>query len=144
MMKHTQSRSRLRNRQGNVIVEAAFTLLLFMTMILSLFDFSWMLFYHQTLMNQARAAARYGAINPADTNGIQNMALYNSTTGNGNANGVLGLTSSNVSVTRSGTAGGIDDRIVVKITGYHYNLITLAWAGSHSGRDIIVSIPVEN
>ena len=141
-MKQMPPNSNLRNQRGNAIIEATLTLILFSTMVFSLFDFGWMLFYHQTLMNQARAAVRYGATNPSDTTGIQNMVLYNNTSGSGS--GVLGLTASNVTVNRSGTAGGIDDRIVVKITGYHYNLITFAWAGSHAGQDIIVAIPVEN
>ena len=124
------------------MLEAAMTLLLFTTLLFSLFDFSWELFFHQTLMSQARAGARYGAVNPTDAAGIQKTVLYNSTSGSGS--GVLGLTSSNVNVSRAGTAGGTDDRIVVTITGYHYTAITFAWAGSHAGQDIIVSAPVEN
>jgi hypothetical protein len=124
------------------MLEVCLTLSLFMTMIFGIYDTGWELFYHQTLMNQARAAARYGAINPSSTTAIQNMVLYNTTTGSGS--GVLGLTSSNVNVSRSGTAGGSDDRIVVTITGYHYTLITFAWAGTHTGQDIIVDMPVEN
>jgi Flp pilus assembly protein TadG len=141
-MIQTLSNSRRRNRRGDAVVEATLTLVLFSTMVFSLFDFGWMLFYHQTLVNLARAAARYGSVNPTDTTGIQNMALYNSTTGSGP--GVLWLTTSNVQVSRAGTAGGTDDRIVVKITGYQYKLITFAWAGSHNGQDITVTIPVEN
>jgi len=131
-----------KRQRGNTIVEATLTLVLFTTILFSLFDFGWVLFFHQTLVNQARAAARYGAVNPASTTAIQNMVLYNSTTGSGT--GILGLTASNVVVNRNGTAGGIDDRIVVKITGYNYRLITLTWAGLHSGKDIIVAMPVEN
>ena len=124
------------------MLEACLTLTLFLTLLFTICDTGWELFYHHTLMNQARAAARYGAVNPGDTTAIQNMALYNSTTGSGS--GVLGLTSSNVNVNRSGTAGGTDDRIVVTITGYHYTLVTFGWAGPHAGQDIIVAAPVEN
>jgi Flp pilus assembly protein TadG len=137
-----QRNSNRAKSRGNTIVEATLTLVLFTTILFSLFDFGWVLFFHQTLMHRARTAARYGAVNPADTTAIQNMVLYNSTSGSGS--GILGLTSSNVTVNRSGTAGGIDDHIVVKITGYNYRLITLTWAGLHSGQDIIVAMPVEN
>ena len=133
---------RQRKQRGNAIVEASLTLVLFATMVFTLFDFGWTLFYHQMLVNQARAAVRYGSTNPSDTTGIQNMVLHSNTAGTGPS--TLGLTTSNVQVNRNGTAGGVDDRIVVKITGYHYNMITFAWAGSHAGKDIIVSIPVEN
>jgi Flp pilus assembly protein TadG len=131
-----------RNRQGSAVVEAALTLGLFLTVVFSLVDFGWVLFLHQTLVNQARAAARYGALNPSDTTGIRNMVLYSSTTGSGS--GVVGLTASNVTVNRNGTAGGTDDRIVVTVTGYRYILVTLGWAGSWPGKDVTVSIPVEN
>lgn len=142
MSQESQNNLRARRRRGNAIVEASLTLILFSTILFSLFDFGWVLFYHQTLMHRARSGARYGAANPTDTSGIQNVVLYDSTTGNGP--GVFGLTTANVAVSRSGLAGGTDDRIVVKITGYSYNLITFAWAGQHAGKDIIVSIPVEN
>jgi hypothetical protein len=133
---------RTKNRRGSAILEATFTVVLFYTILFSLFDFSWELFYYQTLMNQVRAGARYGAVNPGSTTAIQNMVLYNSTTGSGS--GVLGLTSSNVSISRTGTAGGANDSIVVTLTGYHYTLITFVWAGSHGGPSITASMPVEN
>jgi len=137
-----KSNVRPKGQRGNAMVEVALTLGLFSTMMFSLYDFSWELFFHQTLMSQARAGARYGAVHPGNTTAIQNIVLYNSTSGSGS--GVLGLTSSNVSVSRAGTAGGTDDHIVVTITGYHYTTITICWAGSHAGQDIIVSTPVEN
>ncbi len=124
------------------MLEACLTLTLFLTLVFAVSDAGWELFFHHTLMNQARSAARYGAVNPGSTTAIQNMALYNSITGSGP--GIFGLTTSNVNVNRSGTAGGTDDRIVVTITGYHYTLATFGWAGTHAGRDIIVGVPVEN
>lgn len=133
---------RAKGQRGNAMLEASMTLFVFSTMLFSVYDFSWELFFHQTLVSQARAGARYGAVNPGSTTAIQNMVLYNGTTGSGS--GVLGLTSSNVTVSRAGTAGGTDDHIVVTITGYHYTLITFAFAGSHPGQDIIASAPVEN
>jgi hypothetical protein len=136
MKSHTQRRA------GNAIIEAALTLGLFVTFLFSLFDFGWVLFIHQTIVSQARGASRYGAINPGDTTGIQNMAIYGQTTGSGS--GIAGLTSSNVNVNRQGTAGASDDRIVVKVSGYRYHLVTPGWAGTFRGKDIVVSSPVEN
>jgi len=137
-----KSNAGARSRRGNAVVEASMTLVLLSTIIFSLYDFSWELFFHQTLTSQARAGARYGAVNPGSTTAVQNMVLYNSTAGSGP--GVLGLTSANVNVSRNGTPGGADDRMVVTITGYHFTLITFAFAGSHGGADIVVSSPVEN
>jgi type II secretory pathway component PulC len=123
------------------MIEATLTLSLFLTVLFSLYDFGWVLFFEQTLVHQARTAARYGAVNPGDLTAIQNMAVYSATTGSGP--GIFGLQTSNVTVTRNGQ-GTTSDRITVTISGYQYTLITLGWAGSYNGKDITVSIPVEN
>jgi Flp pilus assembly protein TadG len=129
-------------QRGNALIEAALTLSLFLTMLFSLYDFGWILFFHQTLVHQARTGARYAAVNPGSLTNAKNMVLYNQTSGSGS--GIFGLTPSNVSVTRNGTAGNIDDRITVTISGYQYSVLTLGWAGSYNGKSITVSIPVEN
>ena len=123
------------------MIEATLTLSLFLTVLFSLYDFGWVLFFEQTLVHQARTAARYGAVNPGDLTAIQNMAVYSATSGSGS--GIFGLQTSNVTVTRNGQ-GTTSDRITVTISGYQYTLITLGWAGSYNGKDITVSIPVEN
>ena len=96
------------------------------------------MYLHQTLQNRARAAARYGALNPTDTTGMKNMALYYKTTGTGS--GVFGLTASNVSAVRAGS-GTTADRVTITISGYRFSTI---WPGaSGNGKSIIVSMPVE-
>src|ERR1700732_346499 len=106
-------------QRGNALIEAALTLSLFLTMLFSLYDFGWILFFHQTLVHQARTGARYAAVNPGSLTNAKNIVLYNQTSGSGS--GIFGLTPSNVSVTRNGTAGNIDDRITVTISGYQYS-----------------------
>jgi Flp pilus assembly protein TadG len=133
---------RLRQR-GNAMVEMALTLTLFLTAIFSLFDFGWVLFYHQTLVHQARTAARYGALNPGDLTGAQNMAIWSQTAQGTAARAILGLQPSNVLVSRNGQ-GTNSDSISVTISGYQYVLITFGWAGTHTGKPITVSMPVEN
>jgi len=131
-----------KRERGSAIVEATLTLMLFLVFVFSLFDFGFSLFLHQTFVHQARTAARYGAINPGNTTAIKNMVLYDKTTGNGN--GVLGLPPASVQVTRTGTVGGLDDMVVIAISGYTFTFITPGWAGHHTGKPITVSIPVEN
>jgi hypothetical protein len=138
-MKPTRTRS---GRKGQALIEATLTLSLFLTFLLSLYDFGWTLFFHQTLVHQARTGARYAAVNPGDLTGAQNLVVYNQTTTG--TTGIFGLQPANVAVTRAGTAGGVDDRINVSITGYQFVWITFGWAGTHSGKPISVSIPVEN
>ncbi len=133
---------RYRRQRGNALVESALTVTLFLTFLFSIFDFGWTLFFHQTLVHQARTGARYAAVNPTDLTGAQNLVLYNQTTTG--TSGIFGLQPANVTVTRAGTAGGIDDRINVNISNYQFILITFQWAGPHTGKPINVSIPVEN
>ncbi|HOK46885.1 MAG TPA: TadE/TadG family type IV pilus assembly protein [Bryobacteraceae bacterium] len=136
-----------RREQGSAMIEATLTLMLFLILLFGIFDFGFTLFLHQTFVHQARSAARYGSVCLAGpvtctTEDIKNMVLYNRTTGSGK--GIMGLPPEAVTVTREGTPGKRDDRIVVEIAGYSFFAITPGWAGSHTGRPIRVSIPVEN
>jgi Flp pilus assembly protein TadG len=132
-----------KNQGGNAIIEASLTLTLFLTVLFSIYDFGWVLFFHHTLVHQARTAARFAAVNPTSLDSAKYIVLYNQTANVGGA-GILGIDPSNVSVTRNGTAGAIDDRITVTISGYQYQIITLGWAGTYNGKTITVSMPVEN
>lgn len=132
-----------KREQGQALIEATLTLMLFLVLLFSLFDFGFSLFLHQTFVHQARTGARYGAVySPNDLAAIRNVVLYGKTTGSGN--GVMGLQPTAVQVTRVGTPGGVDDRIVVRISGYTFTFITPGWAGSHTGKPITVTMPVEN
>jgi hypothetical protein len=142
-MKTSMTERHHRNRrQGSALIEASLVLMLFLTSVFLLFDFGFSLFLHQTYVNEARAGARYGAINPTDLTGIKNMVLYNQTSGSGT--GSMGLAPSSVSVARNGTSGGTDDRIVVTVSGYSFTWITPGAAGRKTGVPIVVTIPVEN
>ena len=58
-MKPQRTRS---GRSGQALIEATLTLTLFMTFLFSLYDVGWTLFFHQTLVHQARTGARYAAV----------------------------------------------------------------------------------
>ena len=138
-----QTKTFRKGRRGNAIIEATLTLTLFLTVLFSIYDFGWVLFFHQTLVHQARTAARFAAINPTSLTAAKNIVLYNQTA-SGSGPGILGIDPSTVSVTRNGTAGATDDRIIVTISGYQYQIITIGWAGTYNGKPITVSMPVEN
>ena len=123
---------------GAALVEAALTLSLFLAIVFSLFDLGYIMFLHQTIASRVEAAARYGALNPTETTGMQNYVLYNAATGSGPV--IFGLTASNVSATRSG-AGTNDDRVVVTVSGYTYPAISPGLSGH--GKPITASMPVE-
>jgi Flp pilus assembly protein TadG len=111
---------------------------LYLMILFSVFNFGYIMYFHQTLQDRARAAARYGALNPTDTTGMRNVALYYDPAGSGA--GLFGLTSSNVSAARSG-AGTAADRVTVTISGYTYFAFWPAVSGE--GKAVTVSIPVE-
>ena len=69
-----------RDRKGQTIVEAALVTLVFLATLIGIFDLAQVLFIHQTFVARARSAARYGVLNPDNTDGIQNMVLYGQTT----------------------------------------------------------------
>lgn len=126
-------------KAGTVLVEATLSLLLYTGIIFSLWDYGYLMFLHQTLASRAETAARYGALNPTDTAGMQNMVLYNAASGNGT--GLFGLTSSNVTATRSGS-GTSADRVTVTISNFKYVLIAPGISGT--AKDISATMPVEN
>ena len=91
-------------------------------------------------MERARYAARWGAItDPTDSTSITNMVLYNSATGSGT--GYFNLTSANVFVTNPGA--GTDNYVLnVRLSGYKYIRVSPYIAGSNTGPQIIVSVPL--
>ena len=127
-----------RRQRGTALVETTLSLLLYTSILFSLVDSGYVMFLHQTLASRAESAARYGALNPSDTTGMQNMVLYNATTGSGT--GIFGLTASNVNVSRTGS-GTAADRVIVTVTNFHYPMINPGMSGT--GRDVTVSMPVE-
>jgi hypothetical protein len=137
-----RKRNHRKSQRGSALIEASLVLMLFLCVMLSLFDFGLSLFLHESFVHEARTGARYGAINPDDLTAIKNMVLYGKTTGSGT--GQMGLNPSSVTVARNGTSGGQDDRIVVTVSGYNFTFITPGFAGTKTGKPIVVTVPVEN
>jgi Flp pilus assembly protein TadG len=125
---------------GSVIVETALIFLVFACLLLGAFDFGQFLFVHQALVERARYAARWGAISdPTNGTAITNMVLYNAPTGSGT--GYFNLTSANVFVTNPGA--GTDNYVLnVKLSGYKYTRVSPYIAGSYTGPQINVSVPL--
>ena len=131
-----------RTRRGSAIVEAALIFPLFFTMLIGAVDFGQFLFIHQALVERARYAARWGAVNnPADATAITNVVLYLQSTAPPSGTGFLNLTASNVSVTNpdSGTA---NYRLAIRISGYTYTVLSPYIAGTRIGPVITVSVPL--
>ena len=132
-----------RKSRGGTVIEATLVLMVLLVLMFSIFDFGYVLFEHHTLLHQARTAARYGAINPDDLTGMQNIVMYGSTSApSKNPPGFFGLQSKMVSAVRVGDWTP-EDRIVITISGYQYTIVTPFMAGVFTGRPITVSAPVE-
>jgi len=133
-----RSKPQKSRESGTALIETALSLSLYDAIVFSLFDFGYIMFLHQTIAARVEAAARYGALNPTDTTGMKNYVLYYAPTGSGSA--IFGLTTSNVTATRTGS-GTADDRVVVTVSGYKFPAIYPAMSGN--GRPVTVSMPVE-
>ncbi|HTM13894.1 MAG TPA: TadE/TadG family type IV pilus assembly protein [Bryobacteraceae bacterium] len=136
----TGIKSLRRKSAGSVIVETALIFLVFACLLLGAFDFGQFLFVHQALVERARYAARWGAINdPTDSASITNMVLYNSPSGSGT--GYFNLTAANVLVTSPGA--GTDNYVLnVQLSGYKYTRVSPYIAGTYTGPQINVSVPL--
>jgi Flp pilus assembly protein TadG len=135
--------SRRRRSRGDVLIETALIFIVFAGMMIGTFDFGQFLFIHQALVERARSAARWGAVNdPTNTTSIQNMVLYNQPARpeEGTAT-YFNLTASNVSVTNP-DSGTDQYRLNIRISGYSYNILSLYIAGSYTGPPITVSVPL--
>jgi len=133
-------KSRRKKSGGSVMVETALIFLVFACLLLGAFDFGQFLFVHQALVERARYAARWGAItDPTDSASITNMVLYNSPSGSGT--GYFNLTSDNVFVTSPGI--GTDNYVLnVRLSGYKYTRVSPYIAGTYTGPQINVSVPL--
>lgn len=67
-----------RNKKGQSLVESAFILLVFVFVFVGILDFGQFLYFHQSLTERVRIAARYGAVHTY-TDGVAavNVAIYN-------------------------------------------------------------------
>ena len=140
---HNVSSRRRRSCKGAVILETALIFLAFTTMLIGAFDFGQFLFIHQALVERARSAARWGALNdPTDSASITNMVLYNqAATPPAGTNSYFGVTAANVAVSAP-DSGTNDYRLYVRISGYTYTVLSPYIAGSYTGPAITVAVPL--
>lgn len=134
---------RERHSRGSVIVETALIFIIFSMMLIGTFDVGQFLFTHQALVERARSAARWGAINdPTNSTSIVNMVLYNqSATPSQGTPTYFNLSSSNVTVSNPGS-GTNDYRLTVQISGYHYMMLSPYFAGTYTGIPVVISVPL--
>jgi Flp pilus assembly protein TadG len=142
-MATSASRRRRQTSKGAVFLESALIYLIFICMLIGAFDFGQFLFVHQALVERARYAARWGAINdPTDSASIKNMIRYNQAADPpaGTAS-YFNLTDANVTVTNPGS--GTDNYYLnVQISGYAFTALSPYLAGTLTGPPVTVSVPL--
>ena len=134
------------------MLESALVLLIFLVVLIGIVDMGQFLYFHQSLTERARVAARYGAVHVYSSPGldIQNVAIYNDPGGAGaGASAVLPYlntaagTNGYVSATLVGAAGTDDARIIVTINNYPYNFLSPYLSKATWLRTIIAAEPYE-
>lgn len=133
---------RRQTNRGSVMVEMALVGAVFFVLLIGIADVGQVLFVQQAIVERARSAARWGAVNdPTNTSAIQNMALYSQPTAPVGGKASFGLTSSMVNVSTA-DAGTDDYRLVIQISGYSVLMLSPYIAGSYTGAPINVSVPL--
>jgi Flp pilus assembly protein TadG len=135
------------------MIEAAFIFIVFFSMLIGTFDFGQFLFVHQALVERARMAARWGAVNDGTTDQITNMVLYSQSTDPGNTTGYFNLNSGEITVTKTTDSiclvqdvtvfPTLYKRLTVKIHDYSYVMLSPYSAGSYNGPNITIAAPIE-
>jgi Flp pilus assembly protein TadG len=131
-----------RTSKGSVFIETALIFIVFAGMLIGAFDFGQFLFIHQALVERARYAARWGAINdPTDSASITNMVLYYQATTPPSGTPYFNLTASNVTVTNP-DSGTDNYRLNIQISGYSYTILSPYIGGNYTGPPVTVSVPL--
>jgi Flp pilus assembly protein TadG len=142
---------RNKKQRGQTLIESVLALFVFLAFVIGTLDFGQYLYFHQSLTERARAAARYGAVNPGDRTGIQNVAIYNDPSGsvNGATAIIPNFTTTMITVCLPGdvscsdSASGPDWRVTVTISGYQMTMFNFLLPRSFTNRPITASMPSE-
>ena len=135
-------RPRKSKQRGSLMVESALVMLVFMTLLISLFDFSQVLYVHQGITERVRTGLRYGIVNTYDATAIKNYVIYGDPAAPSGSSAWFNLTSDMVAVERD-DAGTSDDRIKITVSNYPYIFLSPFIAGSRTGSPIMETLPYE-
>jgi len=123
-------------------VESALVLIVFMVMLIGVFDVAQMLYVHTSITERIRGALRWAVVNTYDETAIRNYVLYGQTTAPQNGSTLFSMTTSMVDVQRVGE-GTTDDRIVITVSNFKYTLLSPFVSGVKTGASIVEGLPYE-
>ena len=124
------------------MVEAALTLVAFVSLFVGAIDIAQILLIHQSIVERVRFAARSAAVSCCDSTAVQNLVLYGGSTNPGQTSGYWGLTPANVEVVFDGQ-NTTNRRVTIRVSGLAYRAHTPMMAGTFSNIPVQVSIPLE-
>src|SRR5258708_10874466 len=143
-----------KTQTGMAAVESASVMLLFLPVIIAILDFGQFLYFHQSLTERARAAARYGAVHTyTDGSDSVNFAIYNDATGATNGatpllpcivNTCTANDGTQVKATIAATLSSPvsdDARITVTISNYPYSFLSPFMSKTTCRRTLITTVP---
>jgi Flp pilus assembly protein TadG len=133
---------RRRFQRGAAIVESALVMVVFLAVLIFLFDCGQFLFLHQTHVERLRRAARYASVNPYDAATIQNMVLYGKPTAPEHPVASSSLNRTMITVARL-DAGTKNERIVITMKNYKVAFISPMIARVAEGLPLSISVPYE-
>jgi Flp pilus assembly protein TadG len=111
------------DEKGSTLVEYAIGATVFIMAIFAVLEFGRALWAHNALTDAARRGARYAVLNTPDKDTqIKNLVVYGNPAG-GTKPLVPGLSTSNVTVSRSGDFSVNSGTATVSITGYQFKFV---------------------
>jgi uncharacterized membrane protein len=133
-----------RKQKGSAMVEAALTLVAFVSLFLGAIDIAQILLIHQSILERVRLAARTAAVNCCNETAVRNVVLYGSPQSptDQSATGYWGLSAGNVTVNFAGQ-NTPDQRVTIRVAGLSYQAYTPMMKGTFSNIPVQVSVPLE-
>jgi len=123
------------------MVESALVILVYLATLVSIFDFAQILFFHNALVDRARAGARWAVVRPFDEAAIANKVVYGTEVEG--ERGFLGLTPANVRVELLDAANE-NRRIRVSIVNFRFFFFSPWIAKSFTkGTAVVQVLPYE-
>jgi hypothetical protein len=130
-------------QRGSTLVEGSITLVVFLVVLLGIFDMGQVLFFHHFLNDRVRTGARYAVVHAYDPSVVKNVVAYNSTAAPDGGGGLFGLNPSMVQVNHY-DVGTPNERIKVSVTTYTMHFLSPWLMASFTPGPFSSVMPVES
>jgi Flp pilus assembly protein TadG len=132
-----------KRRKGQALVETGLIIVTFVAMLVGVMDLGQILFFHQSLVERVRSGVRWGAVHAYDETSIKNMIRYNQATQPVGAQPFLGISDSNITVSRL-DSGLNTERIQVAIVNFQFYFVS-PWIAKTFTNDnaVVETLPTE-